>query len=185
MACIMPERLANTDPFEQITEVNGSGPFRFVLDEWVVGSRAVFEKFADYKPREGNVVPSFTAGPKVAHIDRMVWNIISDPSTSVAALQSGEVDAIEQVTADFLPILRQDPNIQLVPRALYNFAIMRFNHLQPPFDDVRMRQAVLPAVDQEAFMTAILGAENADIWHANVGVFTRARRWRTRRDWAR
>ncbi len=51
-ACfIMPERIANTDPFKQITEYVGSGPMRFRTDEWVPGARAVFTRFDGYQPR--------------------------------------------------------------------------------------------------------------------------------------
>ena len=49
---VMPERLAGTDPFTAITDATGSGPFRFRRDEWVPGSRAVYEKFAGYRPRQ-------------------------------------------------------------------------------------------------------------------------------------
>src|SRR5437016_5340379 len=45
---IMPARIAATDPFKQISEYVGSGPMRFVGNEWVPGAKAVFEKFADY-----------------------------------------------------------------------------------------------------------------------------------------
>ena len=48
---IMPERIAKTDPFTQITEYVGSGPMKFLKSDWVPGAKAVFEKFADYKPR--------------------------------------------------------------------------------------------------------------------------------------
>ena len=170
MAAMMPESLASIDPYEKITTANGSGPFKFMQDQWVSGSRAVFEKFADYKPREGT--PSFTAGPKIANVDTMIWSTIGDDSTAVSALLSGEVDAIEQVPADFLPMLRENPDITLVPRSLYALQIMRFNHLLPPFDNVEIRRAVLEAVDQEAFMTATWGAENSDIWTGGAGVFT-------------
>jgi len=48
---VMPARIAATDPFKQISEHVGSGPMRFIKDEWTPGARAVFEKFADYVPR--------------------------------------------------------------------------------------------------------------------------------------
>jgi peptide/nickel transport system substrate-binding protein len=88
---IMPERLAKTDPFEQVTEVVGSGPFKFVASERIPGQRAVFEKNPDYVLRAGGK-PSFSAGPKVAHIERVVWNYMQDPATAAAALAQGEVD---------------------------------------------------------------------------------------------
>ena len=62
MPCIMPERLAATDPFKPVTEMIGSGPYRFVAGERVSGSQVVYEKFAGYLPR-GSGEPSYTAGP--------------------------------------------------------------------------------------------------------------------------
>jgi peptide/nickel transport system substrate-binding protein len=88
---IMPERLARTDPFEQIKEAVGSGPFKFVASERLPGQRVVFEKNPDYVPGTSGK-PSFSAGPKLVHIDRVVWNFIQDPSTASAALAQGEVD---------------------------------------------------------------------------------------------
>ncbi len=66
---MMPERIAKTDPNQQITEVIGSGPFRFVAEEWVPGSKVVYEKFKDYVPRKEP--PSQAAGGKVVYVDRV------------------------------------------------------------------------------------------------------------------
>src|SRR5215475_8158937 len=49
---MMPERLAKTDAFQQIPEAIGSGPFKFVKEEWVPGNKALFAKNPDYVPRE-------------------------------------------------------------------------------------------------------------------------------------
>src|SRR6266849_5657513 len=49
---VMPARIAATDPFKPIGEYVGSGPMRFIKNDWVPGARAVFEKFADYAPRQ-------------------------------------------------------------------------------------------------------------------------------------
>ena len=57
----MPERIAKTDPFKQITEYVGCGPMRFMRNEWVPGAKAVFEKFADYVPRQEPVPGSRAA----------------------------------------------------------------------------------------------------------------------------
>ena len=51
---MMPERLANTDPFKPVTEMVGSGPFRFKADEWVSGSLAVYTKFDKYRAAPGD-----------------------------------------------------------------------------------------------------------------------------------
>ena len=91
MCAIMPEHIAETDPFKAFTEVIGSGPFRFKADERVQGSLFVYEKFDKYKPREDGEA-SFTAGPKVVHFDRVEWHVQPDPATKAAAMQAGEMD---------------------------------------------------------------------------------------------
>src|SRR6266700_7790736 len=89
-AFIMPERIAQTDPFKQIPDYIGSGPMKFAKSEWVPGAKAVFEKFADYVPRQEKA--SWLAGGKQMLVDRVEWVVIPDPATAAAALQNGEVD---------------------------------------------------------------------------------------------
>jgi peptide/nickel transport system substrate-binding protein len=168
---IMPERLANTDPFQQVREAIGSGPFRFKRDEFNTGSLVVYERFADYAPRTSGR-PSLTAGPKVAHFDRVEWHIIVDAATAAAALQTGEIDWYEQPPPEIQELLKRGRNIALdVMDPLPLVGVMRFNHLHPPFNDKRMRQAILPAVSQEDFMSAVVGPD-PQIYRTGVGVFT-------------
>ena len=74
---MMPERLASQDPFKPLTEVVGSGPFRFVADERVQGARNVYARFDRYQPRQDGK-PDWTAGPKIVHYDRVVWTTMPD-----------------------------------------------------------------------------------------------------------
>jgi ABC-type transport system substrate-binding protein len=80
MCAIMPKHIAETDPFKQITEVVGSGPFRFKADERVQGAFFAYERFDQYKPRENGEI-SFTAGPKIVHFDRVEWHVQPDVAT--------------------------------------------------------------------------------------------------------
>ena len=155
---MMPERLANTDPFKQITEMVGSGPFRFLADERVPGARNVYQKFDKYLPRQGGT-PDWTAGPKVAYFDRVEWTTMPDAGTKVAAMQSGEQDWWENPTADLLPLLVRQRKIKVADKnPTGNVNMMRPNHLQPPFDKPEVLQALLYAVDQQACMEAIVGS---------------------------
>jgi peptide/nickel transport system substrate-binding protein len=169
--CIMmPERLANTDPFKQVTDMTGSGPFRFIAKDHVVGSLVAYERNAAYVPRPDGT-PSFTAGPKIAHIDRVEWHVQPDASTAAAAMQAGEHDWWENPSFDLLPLLRGAKNLNVV---LLNptgtISGLRFNHLQPPFSNPVLRRALLGAVNQEDFMTAVATSDRRN-WVTGVGVF--------------
>ena len=168
---IMPERLARTDPFQQVREVIGSGPFRFVPREFNSGSLVVYERFAEYSPTPVGR-PSLTAGPKTVHFDRVEWHIIVDASTAAAALQTGEIDWYEQPPPEIQQLLRRNRNVQIEAiDPLPLTGILRFNHLHAPFADKRMRQAILPAINQADFMSAIVGPDPS-LYMTDVGVFT-------------
>ncbi len=161
-AYIMPERLALTDPAKQVTEMVGSGPFRFVPGEFNSGSRVVYEKFAGYVPRSES--PVWGTGAKLAHFDRVEWLVIPDASTAAAALRNNEVDWVERPGIDLLPQLAASKNIKLpIADPSGRMAILRFNSLQPPFNDPRLRQAVRLAVNQEDYMRAARG-EDTSTW---------------------
>ena len=81
MCAIMPERLASTDAFTPVTEMVGSGPFRYVAAERVPGAQTVYTRFEGYVPRPGGM-PECTAGPKIAHFDRIEWTAIPDAATA-------------------------------------------------------------------------------------------------------
>ena len=167
---IMPERIAKTDPFQQISEYIGSGPMKFVRGEWVPGAKAVFERFADYVPRSEPA--SWLAGGKKMLLDRIEWIIMPDPATASAALQSGEIDWWENPIADLIPVLKRNRNIRVdIGDPLGNIGAFRMNHLHPPFNNVKARQAILAAMSQEDYMRAIVGSDDA-LWKACPGFFT-------------
>ncbi|MDB5369060.1 MAG: transporter substrate-binding protein [Roseomonas sp.] len=167
---VMPERLAQTDPAVAVREVIGSGPFRFVAGERVAGSLVVYEKFVDYVPRP-NGTPSWTAGPKHVHFDRVEWHVMPDSATAAAALQNGEMDWWEQPTGDLQPLLRRSRDIVLeIPDPTGLCGMARFNHLQPPFNNPAIRRALLGAVSQEDYMTSVIGTDR-DLWREGVGIF--------------
>ena len=138
---VMPEQLANTDPFEQVTEMIGSGPFKFVKEEFQPGHQVVYVKNTDYVPRKEP--PSWASGGKVVKVDRVEWLYIPDAMTKVGALNAGEADWWENPPIDVLPVLAANPESRQLADALPTRRSWSFNHLQPPFDNPKMRQAVL------------------------------------------
>ena len=168
---IMPEALASQDPNQPLRgELIGSGPFRFAAAERVPGARVVYTRFEGYVPRaEGT--PSWTSGPKRTHFDRVEWHVTPDPATASAALQSGEMDWWEQPTGDLQNVLRRNRNVVMeIPDPTGLMALCRFNHLHPPFDNAAIRRALLGAVNQANFMTAVIGTDRS-LWRDEIGFF--------------
>ena len=166
---IMPERLARTDPYKQVPEIVGSGPFRWVADEFVTGSRAVYARNDRYVPRDEAV--DYCAGGYRVLVDRVEWRVIADAGTAVSALITGEVDWIEQPLPDLLGRLRRAPGVVVAPTDIYGtFAALRFNHLNAPTDNAAIRRAMLACVDQVEVMTAMMG-DATELYRAPVGYF--------------
>jgi len=154
---IMPARIAATPGSEQIKENIGSGPYKFVSAEYKPGERLVYVKNEKYKPRAE--VPNGTTGGKIVYLDRVEWVIIRDPQTQFNALIAGEVDIIEQPAFEQYASLKAAKDVQIVdaqPAGLQY--IFRFNHLHAPFDNVKIRQAAMVAMGQEAFLKTQVGA---------------------------
>jgi peptide/nickel transport system substrate-binding protein len=153
---IMRAKDAATDPFQQVAEIIGSGPFRFVRSEWVPGVKLVYEKNPDYVPRAEP--PNGLSGGKVVKVDRMEWLVMPDPITKATALQKGEIDMIDQLPFDQAPLLEKMPGITVKrTNPVDNTGIIRPNHLFPPFDNPKARQALALLVDQKEYMHAAYG----------------------------
>ena len=165
---IMPERLAATSPFQPVTEMVGSGPYRFLPDEHISGARAAYERFALYQPRAAGPV-GFTSGPKVVHFDRVEW-LTLDPFSAMAALHAGEIDWWELPPSDLVGQLSRNRDLTVIAHYATAVGIMRLNHLHPPFDNAAIWRALLGAVDQAEAMTAVAGSDST-FWHDGVGLF--------------
>jgi peptide/nickel transport system substrate-binding protein len=166
---IMPERLAQTDPFTQVTEMVGSGPFKFVAAEYQPGNQVVYVKNTDYVPRQEP--PIWASGGKVVKVDRVEWHVIPDDTTKLSTIASGEADWWENPAPDIWPALAQNADVALaVADPLKTSGCIRFNWLHPPFDNVKMRQAVQMVVNQGDYMAAYAGDKKN--WNVCASVFT-------------
>jgi peptide/nickel transport system substrate-binding protein len=171
---IMPERVAQTDPFQQITDPTGSGPYRFLRDQFVPGSRAIYERNPAYQPRQDGPA-SMTAGAKAVHFDRVEWLILPDPATASAALTAGEVDWWEAPAADLLPLLKRNRNVQVdILDFMGLFSTFRPNHLVAPFNNPGVRRAILAAINPGETMQAVMGNDPELVRKTPVGVFAPA-----------
>jgi len=153
-AFIMPERLAKTDIGTSVKDMVGSGPFRYLANEYVSGTKVVYQKFDRYVPRPE---PSdWASGGKRALVERIEWTTIPDASTAAAALQTGDMDWWETVPPDLVQVLaaRKVLHVDMTdPTGL--LPILRFNTLIPPFDNAAIRHALLRCVHQSDYMTLL------------------------------
>ena len=153
---MMPKRIAETPGGQPIKEQIGSGPFKFVTAEFKPGLKAVYEKNRDYVPRSEPA--SGNAGGKIVNIDKVEWVTMPDSMTAVNALLNGEIDYIEQMPYDLLPMVeaKKDIKVEILDKSGYQ-TLMRMNHLYPPFNNKLIRQAAMYAIKQDDVLKALIG----------------------------
>lgn len=112
----------------------GSGPFKF--DRWVKGDRI-----------ELSAVDAKTA------LQKVIFKIIPDPSSQVAALKAGDIDAMPNLNAPEAVLAFQgDADFEVAIGSTEGETILSINNTKPPFDDVRVRRAIAHAIDRRAII---------------------------------
>jgi peptide/nickel transport system substrate-binding protein len=153
---MMPARIAATSPDTQIKEVVGSGPFKFIGDEWQPGKQVVYVRNADYVPRKE--VPSGSTGGKKVYLDKVLWRYMPDPEDAAAALAAGDVEWWEVPPLNFLPKIEQNPALRtFIPDPLGTQGWLRPNHLHPPFNNRKAREALISMMDQVTYLALAIG----------------------------
>ncbi len=153
---VLPERLASGDPFKPVTEIVGSGPYRFVASEYVPGSRMIYQRNEAYVSR--TEAPEWTSGAKRAWFERLEWTVIPDASTAAAALQSGEVDWLDAAALELAPRLAKSANVVVRNTSPFGLgSVARFNFAIPPFNNPALRRIVRDAITQEDYLRSIHG----------------------------
>lgn len=127
------------------THASGTGPFRLV--EFVPDQRAVFEKNPDYWGGE----PGGRSTPKV---DRVIFQIIKDPETARIELEAGRVDIIESPPPAQFEALRKTAGVKLSSYKIPRIAYLTMDVSKPPFNDVKIRQAVAHAINYQELIEA-------------------------------
>ncbi len=161
---IMPERVAAADITQQVTESIGSGPMKFIKDEFIPGEHAMFERNSDYVPRQE--APNGMSGGRVVNFDRIEWRSLPDAATAAAALQAGEIDWLDTINFDLLELLKSDPSLTVAVSDPGFRSWVRFNCGVAPFNNPALRRVVSSAIDQMTYTQALLGAEAKNLCYA-------------------
>ncbi len=157
---VMPERIAQTPATTAITDPTGSGPFILDPGAWRIGDRTVYRRNPNYRPRPEPA--SGLAGGKVVKIERLEWIAMPDAAVAGSALTNGEIDFIEHPAPDLLPLLQRSRGVTVgLINPIGSMVWLRLNHSQPPFNDPRVRQALLHAIDQKEVLQG-MGIPAAD-----------------------
>ena len=122
------------------TKPVGTGPF--VLASWTKGSSITLTKWPDYRDAAA------------IKLSKVVIRFISDPSAQVASLLSGDVDAFPRVVSRSLSQFKADPRFNVLIGGSRAKTIVTINNKRKPFDDVRVRRAILAAIDRKAMIEA-------------------------------
>jgi peptide/nickel transport system substrate-binding protein len=124
----------------------GTGPFKFV--EWKEGDFISFERFANYWEKDA-------AGGQLPYLDKLLIKFIIEPSTLVAALKTGEVDGINNVSPQFVADLRKDPKLAVSTAVGGNWRCLHMNLAKEPFSDKNLRKAVAFAIDRKEILDRV------------------------------
>jgi peptide/nickel transport system substrate-binding protein len=121
----------------------GTGPYKF--DEWRKGSAIMLSKWEGFRDA------------KNIRINKVTFRVINDPAAQVAALLAGDVDTIPRgIGTQAVKQLRADPRFSVVLGSTPGKGIMSINNKKKPFDDVRVRRALMHAIDRKAFIDGVL-----------------------------
>jgi peptide/nickel transport system substrate-binding protein len=106
----------------------GAGPFKFV--EWTPGQQVILEKNEHYFK------------PELPYLDRIVLKTMRDATTRIGAVRSGELAFATWVPLEMVRVMQGVPGVQVVTGPMYNVWNLLLHAASPPFDDLRVRQAV-------------------------------------------
>lgn len=173
---VMPASLIEDAPPEGLSDMIGTGPYRFV--EWETDQHIHFELNEDYSPAPGE--PNGLAGDRTGTYENLYYRMVPDASTRVSGIQSGEYDVAMNLPYDNFDQVDSDPNLDTF---LYDggFGGAVFNKAEGPLADENLRQAVNAALDMEAILTAAYTddrfytmngalADEESLWHSEAGL---------------
>jgi peptide/nickel transport system substrate-binding protein len=121
----------------------GTGPFTF--DDWKKGNSVTLKKWPGFRDA------------KSVKLERATFRFINDPAARVAALLAGDIDGVPRLDApQAVKQLQADKRFVVSIGSTAGKGIVAINNRKKPFDDVRVRRAIMHAIDRKAFIDGVL-----------------------------
>ena len=130
-------------------QVNGAGPFKLV--EWRKGDSIIMERYDGYYGGAADISP---VGKACA--ERVIFKVIPENASRVAALLSGDVHIIDALPTHSVKQVENNPGTHVMSVRGTRSSYIALNNQKPPFDDLRVRQAVAHALDRQLIVDRIL-----------------------------
>ncbi|MDU8941814.1 ABC transporter substrate-binding protein [Ovoidimarina sediminis] len=130
--------------------VNGTGPFKLV--EWRKGQSVIMERYDGYYGGASDIAP---VGP--ACVERVIFQVIPENASRVAALLAGEVHIIDKLPAHMVSQVDANPDTKVMAVNGTRTSYIALNNMEGPFADIRVRKALAHAIDRQLVVDKILG----------------------------
>jgi len=164
-AVIMPKEIADASAQGTLTEIVGTGPYQFV--EYRPDDFVKVVRFEDYTPVDG---PSnYQGGLKNAYVDEIIFRIVPEASTRLAGLEQGDLDIILGLPETEFQRVKDDSLMEPIVLQPPAFLWMFFNHTQGPMTNLKLRQAIMAALDMETVLRQV--KSDPSMWLAFGGLF--------------
>ncbi|MGH2372870.1 MAG: ABC transporter substrate-binding protein [bacterium] len=172
-AVIMPKEVADAAPAGPAREYVGTGPYRF--SEWLPNRHIRLTRFIGYAPRSD--APSGYAGRREALADELIFYPVGSVATRIAGVQSGEFDIADQISTDSYAQLKNDPRVVPEVHPTGTWLVFFFNKQSGLMANVKLRQAVMAALDMGPIMQATIG--NPDLYALRANLYPQGTTWYT------
>src|SRR5690625_2634442 len=153
---IMPKDIIETATGDGVSEIIGTGPFQF--EEWKQDQHIQLMKFDDYQSVDEE--PSGMAGKKEVFVDNVYYDIVTDPSTRLAGVQTGEYDIADEIPYDNYEQIKNDPALESYVTFDDGTLNVSYNKKEGLMTDPEMRQAINTVLDMDAIMLASFADED-------------------------
>ncbi len=170
-AVIMPKEVAEAAPAGPARDFIGTGPYKF--SEWAPNRQIRLTRFIGYAPRSD--APSRYAGKREALADELIFYPVGSVATRIAGVQSGEFDVADQISTDAYAQLKNDPRVVPEPYTVGTWLVFFFNKQSGLMANVKLRQAVMAALDMGPIMQATIG--NPDLYTLAPNLYQKGTTW--------